>query len=138
MLPVTPAKLISDQDRVRRRPHHHDESFRVRRTGEKGEGKPLTARIDVADGAAGASIRVSGRLDEATARELVTLCSHKAGVRLDLGELLSADRAAVEALRGLQADGAHIVGASHYIAMLLGTTPVDPATTDLETTKEER
>jgi hypothetical protein len=80
----------------------------------------LTARIDVAKGASGASVRVAGRLDESAARELWRLCLLQTGVLiLDLEDLTSADPAALETLRGLRDRGCRIVGAWPYIRLLL-------------------
>jgi len=88
----------------------------------------LTARIDLGDGASGPSIRVAGRLDEPAARELLDVCRHRPGVLLvDLAELTSADRFAIEALRRIRSQGARIVGASPYITLLLDGEPVGPA-----------
>jgi anti-anti-sigma regulatory factor len=88
----------------------------------------MTARIDLAEGAGGTSIRVAGWLDEATARELLDLCSRRRGVLIiDLSGLVSADRPAVETLQGLRDAGACIVGASPYITMLLAQGLEGPA-----------
>jgi anti-anti-sigma regulatory factor len=88
----------------------------------------LTARIDLVEGAAGTSVQVAGRLDERAARELVDACSRRQGaLTVDLRELVSADRFAVEALRGLRSAGARLVGASPYIATLLNGGPSHPA-----------
>jgi hypothetical protein len=86
----------------------------------------LTARIEFAPGAGGLSVRVLGRLDEPTARQLLDMCSGREGVLIiDIEEMTSADRFAVESLKRLQGAGARLVGASPYIAMLLdGPAPI--------------
>ena len=99
----------------------------------------LTARIDVTEQTGSASVRVAGRLDESAALELLELCHHRMGALvIDLEDLVSADRAAIETLQDLRAAGARVVGASPYITMLLNGRPdARAAGTDHEI-KEEK
>jgi anti-anti-sigma regulatory factor len=90
----------------------------------------LAARIDLSESTGGVSVRVAGRLEEAAARELLDLCRRPTGrLTLDLEDLISVDRAALETLKDLRAAGARIVGASPYVRMLLngGMGAVPPA-----------
>lgn len=65
-------------------------------------------------------VRVAGRLEGSAARELLELCRRQTGrLTLDLEDLLSTDRAAVETLKDLRDAGARIEGASPYVRMLL-------------------
>ena len=82
---------------------------------------------------------MSGRLEEASARELVDVCHRQRGIVLiDLEELISLDRASVEALQDLRASGARVVGASHYIQMLLNGRPEGPAAAGSSRNEKER
>ena len=95
----------------------------------------MTARIDLSEGTGAVSVRVAGRLEETTARELLELCRRQTGrITLDLEDLQSADRAAVETLKGLRDAGARIEGATPYVRMLLngGTEAAPPAANSKE------
>jgi hypothetical protein len=67
-------------------------------------------------------VKVDGALTREGLSELekvVTPC--RGALRLDLTELRSLDTAAVAAIQALGGGGAEIVGASPYIALLIGT-----------------
>jgi len=65
-------------------------------------------------------VRVSGQLDATGAAELQELCGDRSGALiLDLGELVALDAAALAALRTLREEGGRVIGASHYIRLLL-------------------
>ncbi len=99
----------------------------------------LIARIDVTEQAGGASLRVAGRLEESSARELLELCHRRTGALLiDLEDLVSADCAAIETLQNLRAAGANVVGASPYITMLLNERPDAPDARTDPALKEEK
>lgn len=88
----------------------------------------LTARIDLSEEATVTSVRVTGRLEESAARELLELCQHRTcRLLIDLTELVSVDRVGIDILKDLRDAGARIAGASHYIAMLLNGGPDAPA-----------
>jgi len=81
---------------------------------------PVTYRIDCSTGAGGLAVRVSGQLDAAGAGELRELCRDRSGALiLDLEELVAADAASLAALRALREEGGRLIGASHYIRLLL-------------------
>ena len=65
-------------------------------------------------------IRLVGRLQGEHAPELTRLCDESTKpVRLDLGDLDSADAAGLETLLGLKRRGAELVGVSPYVALQL-------------------
>ncbi len=81
----------------------------------------MALRIDCSDIANGIAIRVSGDLGAAGAADLRKLCSGRQGiVNIDLDQLVSADAASVAILRALRNEGARLLGASHYIRLLIG------------------
>ena len=96
--------------------------------------------MDVEQDTESTSVRVAGRLEEATAQELFELCRRRTGVLVvDLAELVSADRAAIEVLKDLRDAGARIAGASPYIRMLLngGAHPDGPPAASHDKEEEE-
>ena len=83
--------------------------------------------ISVAQGAGPRVVRVAGRLTEAHVPDLLRVCAADAGlVQIDLGELVSADGVALEALRRLRASGARVVNAPRFIELTLDTVPRAP------------
>ena len=65
-------------------------------------------------------LRIAGRLQSADVSELDKETQSVEGpLVLDLSELMSADKAGIERLRELQAEGAELRGASRYVQMLL-------------------
>ena len=69
-------------------------------------------------------VRVSGRLEAVHVPDLMGLCANApASYRLDLGELISADRVGLNALRRLRAAGAEVIRMSRFIELLLGDPP---------------
>lgn len=65
-------------------------------------------------------LKIDGRLQSVDVPELDQEIRSVAGpLVLDLSELMSADKAGIERLRELQADGAELRGASRYVQMLL-------------------
>lgn len=69
-------------------------------------------------------VKVDGRLKEADLEELSKVVpSVQMGTVLELSELRSADRAALERLRELISLGVEVRGASPYIELLLETKP---------------
>jgi anti-anti-sigma regulatory factor len=82
----------------------------------------LTARIDLSEEASVTSVRVTGRLEESAARELLELCQHRTGrLLIDLTELVSVDRVGIDILKDLRDAGARFAGASPYIQILLNS-----------------
>lgn len=72
-------------------------------------------------------IRVDGRLIGDGVAELDRACgAARRPLVLDLTHLATADAAAVVTLRRLAGDGAHLLGASPYIALLLSGGTVGP------------
>jgi len=71
-------------------------------------------------------LTLDGRL---TGGEVAELCRAVAEVGeqvvLDLTGLQFADRPGVSVLRELRAQGAQLIGVSHYLRLLLGKTPSD-------------
>jgi anti-anti-sigma regulatory factor len=69
---------------------------------------------------------LAGRLTAEVQPELLRACAEfGAHVVLDLTELHFADRQGVRVLRELRAQGARLIGVSHYLGLLLGETPSD-------------
>lgn len=77
-------------------------------------------RIQVVEHAFGPLVRVEGKLSEESLALLHQVCSRqRPPLRLDLGELRSADNAAVLALIGLRDSGAELVNVPPYLLLLL-------------------
>lgn len=75
-------------------------------------------------------IRVDGRLAGAGVAELEHTCATAPRpLVLDLTDLLSADEAGLVALRRLAGEGAHLLGGSPYVTLLLSGAPTAPAKT---------
>jgi hypothetical protein len=75
-------------------------------------------RADVRDREGLRVIHLSGRLERAQSPELLRLCDQAPkGLQLELGDLVSADAAGLEALGTLHRRGTELVGASPYVAM---------------------
>ncbi len=69
------------------------------------------------------TIRVEGRLGALETIELLAECrSADQPLRLRLEGLISADDAGIRALRGLQEEGAELIGASPFVQQLLNTS----------------
>jgi len=80
----------------------------------------MALRIDCRDLAGDTAIVVAGELGAAGAAELKKLCRGRTGtVTVDLEQLVSVDAASIAILRALRNEGARLVGASHYIRMLI-------------------
>jgi hypothetical protein len=110
-------------------------------------------RAEVSDGESLRIIHLSGRLEWEQSPELTGLCDQAPkAVRLDLGDLVSADAVGLRTLGTLRRRGAELIGVSPYLAMQLefeqsthlrelrtGVTPVHDvtATNTDDTTKEE-
>ena len=67
-------------------------------------------------------MRVAGRLKIAHVPELLAACADSPVLELDLRDLISADMAGIEALRGMRAKGATLVGTPGYINLKIATT----------------
>ena len=70
--------------------------------------------------------KLDGRLTVEVVPELVRVSAElKTQLVLDLTDLQFADRQGVSVLRELRAQGAQLIGVSHYLRLLLGETPSD-------------
>ena len=84
------------------------------------ENREVTIRITSLAEGGRTIIRVEGQLTAKDTSVLEAECrSGGFPQRLDLSGLLSAEKAGIEVLRSLQAEGAELHGASHYIRRLL-------------------
>ena len=64
---------------------------------------------------------LAGRLTAEVVPELMRVCAEReAPAVLDLSDLHFADRQGVRVLRELRAQGAQLIGVSHYLRLLLG------------------
>jgi hypothetical protein len=79
----------------------------------------MECRIDVNHQAGTYVVRVAGRLTDVQVPDLLRVCGTLAPLQLDLAQLDSANSVGIEALQRLQKAGAQIVGASHFIQLLL-------------------
>ena len=80
----------------------------------------MTFRITRLDHQPGTLLRVAGRLEQQGLAELERSCRESVlPLTIDLSELTHADKKAVVTLSQLATEGAHLVGASPYLAMLL-------------------
>jgi hypothetical protein len=79
----------------------------------------MDCRIDVMHRAQGRLVRVAGRLTDAQVPDLLKVCDSGESVCLDLSELDSASRVAVETLRRLLRSGVQIEGATRFIQLLI-------------------
>ena len=64
-------------------------------------------------------MRLAGRLSALQVPELLEVCVDVLPLQLDLGDLVSADPAGIEALQRLRARGATLVGAPGYLQLKL-------------------
>jgi len=70
--------------------------------------------------------KLDGRLTVEVVPELVRVSAElREQLVLDLTDLQFADRQGVSVLRELRAQGAQLIGVSHYLRLLLGETPSD-------------
>jgi anti-anti-sigma regulatory factor len=68
-------------------------------------------------------LKLAGRLTAEVVPELMRACAElEAHPVLDLTDLHFADRQGVSVLRELKAQGAQLIGVSHYLGLLLGET----------------
>jgi hypothetical protein len=79
----------------------------------------MECRIDVAYQADIYIVRVAGRLTDVHVPDLLRVCATLDPLQLDLAQLDSANTVGIEALQRLQKAGARIVGATHFIQLLL-------------------
>jgi hypothetical protein len=79
----------------------------------------MECRIDVNQQAGVYVVRVAGRLTDVQVPDLLRVCGTLAPLQLDLAQLDSATGIGIEALKRLQKSGAQIVGATHFIQLLL-------------------
>lgn len=69
---------------------------------------------------------LAGRLTAEVVPEFLRVCAERAAnAVLDLSDLHFADRQGVRVLRELKAQGAQLIGVSHYLGLLLGETLSD-------------
>jgi hypothetical protein len=67
-------------------------------------------------------VRVAGTLTRAQVPELVKACSNCGTLVLDLHDVVNADAAGIDALRGFRNAGATLVGTSGYILMKIDSS----------------
>jgi hypothetical protein len=79
----------------------------------------MECRIDVTNQAGIHVVRVAGRLTDVHVPDLLRVCGTLEPLQLDLTQLDSANAIGIEALQRLQKAGAQIVGATHFIQLLL-------------------
>jgi hypothetical protein len=79
----------------------------------------MECRIDVTYQAGWHVVRIAGRLTDVQVPDLLTVCGPLTPLQIDLAQLDSANAIGIEALQGLQKAGAQIVGATHFIQLLL-------------------
>jgi hypothetical protein len=70
-------------------------------------------------------VRLAGRLSALQVPDLLEVCVDVLPLELDLGDLVSADPAGIEALQRLRARGATLVGAPGYLQLKLDS-PAEP------------
>ena len=71
-------------------------------------------------------VRLAGRLSVAQVPELLTACSERGTLEVDLTDLVSADMAGIEALQRVRAKGATLVGTPGYIQLKLDSAGGGP------------
>ena len=79
----------------------------------------MECRIDITSQPGCYVVRIAGRLTDVQVPDLLTACGSLAPLELDLTQLDSANAIGIEALQRLQKSGAKIVGATHFIQLLL-------------------
>lgn len=83
-------------------------------------GDGVQFRAELCDRESVRVIRLAGRLGREQLPELMALCDQAPkALRLDLGDLISADTAGLQSLGMLRRRGAKFVGASPYVTMQL-------------------
>lgn len=86
----------------------------------------MTLRISSTKPGPTAKLKLDGRLTGEEVLELRRAYAEATGeVVLDLTDLQFADRQGVSVLREIRAQGAQLIGVSHYLGLLLGETPTD-------------
>jgi hypothetical protein len=75
--------------------------------------------MQVLDGADRRTVKVAGHLEQAHVPDLAASCAVSGLVAIDLTDLLSADRVAVEALYRLRAEGVELLQLPHYLRFML-------------------
>ena len=86
----------------------------------------MTLRISSAVPGPTARLKLDGRLTGAEVLEVRRARDEAKGrLALELTDLQFADRQGVSLLRELRAQGAQLMGLSHYLGLLLGETPSD-------------
>ena len=86
----------------------------------------MTLRITSNEPGLTARLKLDGRLTGEEVPELRRACAVAKGrLVLDLTDLQFADRQGVSVLRELRAQGAQLIGVSHYLGLLLGETLSD-------------
>jgi len=71
-------------------------------------------------------VRLAGRLSIAQVPELLESCAVSGALRVDLTDLVSVDVAGIEALQGIRAGGAALVGAPGFIQLKLDSANQPP------------
>jgi len=80
----------------------------------------MAIRIDIETKGQVDAVRVSGRLVTTSIKQLTRICEPMEGsFVLDLSNLVFADNAGAEVIRGLRGKGADIRGASTFIKLLI-------------------
>ena len=79
----------------------------------------MECRIDIDYQAGCYVVRVAGRLTDVQVPDLIRVCATHSPVQVDLTQLDSASNVGIEALQRVQKAGAQIVGATHFIQLLL-------------------
>lgn len=86
----------------------------------------MTLRITSNESEPTARRKLDGRLTGEEVLEVRRACAGTEGrLVLDLTDLQFADRQGVSVLRDLRAQGAQLIGVSHYLGLLLGETLID-------------
>jgi len=89
--------------------------------------RAMRVRITTSTGAKTTTIRIEGWLGALETAELLGECrSADQPLRLNLKGLISMDDTGIRALRGLQEEGAELIGASPYVQQLLNTSAGAP------------
>jgi len=86
----------------------------------------MTLRISAGGPGPTSRLKLDGRLTAEEVLELRRACTAATGrLVLDLTDLQFADRQGVNVLREFRAQGAQLIGVSHYLGLLLGDKPSD-------------
>lgn len=81
----------------------------------------MDCRIDVTYQSGCYVVRVAGRLTDVQVPDLLRVCAALNPLQVDLANLDSANPIGIAALQRLQKAGAHMVGATQFIQLLLDT-----------------